>query len=683
MRKEGQFNVEDFYLNVGGLNTADSPFVVQQDQATDGQNFDYIKRGGVQKRAGHTRLNAVADTNATTLGLGLFDKPSATRTVVRAAGTKLQKFNFNTFAFTSLSEDTVTATTTFLANATTAPVPFTMFNTPADTGALWAVGGGLTNLVGAYSDTKATQNGVPSPTLTTFTVVESGSGTLPTGYYTYSLAYRKASTQAIGNVLLSTAEVIGNNGTGKGFDLAWTLSNNDMTKYDKVYVYRSSLSSSATGSAGFTAGVLVAILASSATTYTDTGTGYVSSSANVPRAGNTILDNSQLPSGSYETIATFKRHLATANGSTVYLSDTNKPESWPTVNTFTIPSGGKITGLAALSLTSGVTGSTIDEVLCIFKERELWVLTGNSTSDWVLLFVDAVGATAQRLIVSGNGYLAWMNYRGVFMWNGGGKPTYVSQPIEDKFARNGDIDKSQLANAWGVFYPSRHEIQWYLSSKSLGTQKYALKLDLRLTTAGTEQNLTNHVMKGVFTPDVLTFPGYAGLVYTQSSTSTEELMYTGDDAGFIYNAYTGTADGTNSDVLFEYSTPHMFFGTAGARKRVSKVVVWVLDTGNYDLELDYWANYRYAESQASSRALPVSSNTQSGLSLWDTAIWDTGIFDTVGTQQVKPLTFILNSQTLNNNEGDAIRLRLKQSGHLETVIIYGFSVYYTEVATSH
>lgn len=754
-RRQGDFLVEDFYVNTGGLNTNDSPFVVDVSQTMGGKNFDYLYRGAIHKRAGHTKLNAAADAQTTSLGLNLFNPPNASRAVIRAAGRKLQNFDYNANICSNIWDDAayssagtctitiaspavvtlnahglsvtdpvvfttsgtlptgltagttyyvssvvsantfqVSATangasintsgsqsgtqtlnkfnTTFLGVASTQPVVGAMFTGSANV--LWMSGGDMSTIYGTYSTTNATANGVPAPTASSFTASSVGSGgTLTAGKYYYSLVYRKASTQAYSNAVVEASVTAVSNDS---INLAWTLSNIDTTKYDKILVYRSSVN----GASGFTAGSLVKTLASTATTYTDTGT-TEADSQNVPRANNTILDNSVLPSGTYKTCVLFKRRLVTASGSTVYFSDINKSESWPTYQFITVPSGGEITALGVISLTSPLS-TDIDEALVVFKQNEMWVITGTGTitgtiPDWSLKFVDAVGSVNQSVLVNANGYIAWVSYLGFWMWNGSGKPVRVSRTIKDKFQQSGDIDKSKLSKAFGFFSKKRNEIQWYLSSNTYGEQNYALKLDLDLTVAGQSSVLGSSDIQGVFTPDVPAFPLYAGLACLTSASATEETIFLGDASGYVYSGFVDVADG-GSDIGFQYLTPYLYFGTPGSAKRYNKVVVWVLDTGvDYSLELDYWSDYRFSDSDEAASAQHVSANLQSTGFLWDQGKWDVAQWDGA-SNRIRPLTFNL-SPTNNNNEGDCLRLRLTQTGHLETVLIYGFSVYYTEL----
>ncbi len=760
-RKEGQFLVEDYFLNQGGLNTSDSPFVVEASQATGGQNFDYLKRGGVQKRAGHSVLNSTPDAQLKTWGLGIWDKPGSSRAVIRAAGTKIQNFNYDTALTTSLSEDTLASTTDFLALSTLTPVVHSMFNTPTS-GVLWMAGGGMGGIYGVYSDSKTTLNGVESLSGTTSVSETTGAGVwAATGNYRYAFTLYKASTGVIGNCLVAQDCIVTISDVAKvaSIDLS-RLDPIDTTKYTKLFIYRSAVG----GSAAFSTGDLAQELDISGgvpATAIDTGT-YVSTSENVPRVDSLFLDNSALATGTYSTLTTFKRRLVTAKGSTIFLSDLNKSESWPSLNNIQIPSGGDITALAVISFNTP-TNSNPDELLCIFKQRELWILTGSALEDWSLKFIDTSGCPSQSLIVPASGYVSWVGYRGVYIWDGAGKPAYASQSIEDKFQPSGDLDKSKLSQGWGVFIHSRNEIQWYLSSGSEGTQKYVLKLDLKLTLTNSSASFADRVLKGIFTPDVTGMSLYAGVAYLPSISAPDERVILADDAGYLYLGFVATSEnGASYDM--EYESPFVTLGSVNSAKRVHKVVAWVLDTGNLTLELDFWSNYRYSDTDKSTQeqtlvssltssliwgalsapavctisigspgvitqtahgygagdtvtftttgALPTglavgtdylvhsvptvdtfkvtatlggsainTSGGQSGVQSVQVAIggsaWDVGIWD-LTSKQSKPLVYNLFSAK-NNTEGDAFKFRFRHSGDSNTVVLYGYSVFYTEL----
>ena len=674
-RREGQFLVEDFYLNVGGLNTADSPFIVAPGEATGGKNYDYVSRGGLKKRAGHAKLNSTANAQVKSLGLGLWNKPGTTRKVMRAAGRKLQDFDTSSFAFTNLTEDTAAAGSDFYAASTTQPVVFSMFST-SNAGVLWSAGAGATALYGAYSATKATKNGVPAPT-GSIALTASADGTAPdfasTGYYRYAVAFRKTSTQAIGNVAL-WKEINVTTATDKvTIDLS-SISNIDATKYDKFYIYRSAVSVAAQGDVAFTAGDLIAQENIASTTYVDRGL-YLSTAQNVPQAGNILLDNSELASGAYKSLTVFKRRLVTALNSTVYFSDLNKPESWPTYQTITIPSGGDITALGVISMTSA-SSSEIQEMLVVFKQREVWVVTGDGAltsgiPDWSLKFINSAGSPCQASVVSADGYLFWVNYRGFYMWNGSAKPLYISRKIQDKFQRGGDIDKSLLGISWGAYVESRGQVHWCLSSNSEGTQKYLIKLDLDLTTKSPSGD-------AVFTPDVLAFAAYAGLSFIASDSSTEETVYYGDNAGFIYSGYTSSQDG-GASFDFDYISPYLTFGQPNTGKRLNKIVAWVVDNGEYAFKLTYWSDYRNRAADSDSVQVKVNQGSADSGSLYGSAIYGTSTYSSF-SPKIKPVVFNIPAGSQNNAEGDSFRIRFQQLATTKTLTLFGFSVFYTETS---
>jgi hypothetical protein len=679
-RREGQFLVEDYFTNNGGLNTADSPFVVDASQCTGGKNFDNRKRGGIQKRFGHAKLNAAADTQLKTLGFGLWDKPSSARQALRGAGTKLQNFDVSAHTFANLSEDTTTATTTFLS--TTQPVVSSMFNN-ANAGILWSAGGGMNAIYGMYSATKVTKNGVTPPSGSISVSTGGADGVFAsTGFYRYAVALRKTSTQAISNAALFKEVNVTATTQHVTVDLS-SITGIDTAKHDKIYIYRSSVSTGAQGNVAFTAGDLVAQVNSNVTSYSDTGT-YVSTSEAVPQAGNLALDNSELPTATYTTLALFKQRLVTASGNTVYITDTNKSESWPTVHRITLPAGGDITALGVVSLTSPLS-TDIDEALCVFQQRKLWVITGSGAidtttqiPDWSLKFVNTSGAPGQAVVVQAEGQIAWVNQRGFYIWNGAGKPKYISRSIEDKFQLSGEVDKSKLNIAWGMYVESRGEIQWCLTSKTYGENQYLLKFDLRSASTSNENTqLGDAELAGIFTPDVLTFPSYAGIAFIAATTSAEETVYYGDAAGFVYSGYTSSLDGAGF-VDLEYQTPYLFFGTPGQAKRASKVVVWVLDKGDYTLELTYWSDFRSSSADASTRKVSISPGSTGTGFQWGQAKWGVGTKWGHTNSRPRPITFNLAD---NNSEGDCIRLQLAQRNSSRQCLLYGFSVYYTELGT--
>lgn len=763
-RQDGQFFVEDFYQNAGGLNTSNSPFTLDTTEASDGANFDYMEEGAFRSRPGSTLLNASPNTQLTTWGLGLYDSPSAARVVIRAGGTKLQKFDTNNNTFSNLYLDAAPAnsatvtitiaspgvvsltahgfdvtdpvvfattgalptgltagttyyvatvlsantftvaptpngvviattgtqsgtqsltsyTTNFISGANILPAYSTMFNTPGAS-ALWWAGASASTIYGAYSNSRVTKNGTAAPAGTLTATGSATGGSLSQGYYEYAVTFVKTSTGAESNAALDSAANV-STGTSGSAVFGVTISNYDTGIYTSMNVYRSSVNTSA-GVVGFTAGALVKTftLVPGTTTYgfTDTGTSLVGSIV-VPRPFSTITDNSLPPTGTISGMTVFKQRLTIAQGSTVYFSDTNKSESWPIYQTINIPSGGAITGLGIINIVSPYNSGTLDECLCVFKQREMWVITGDGIisassilPNWSLKYVDSSGTSSQTLVVPGNGLLWWVNYRGVYAWQGWGKPIYISQKVEDKWQDGGDLDLSQLQIGYGNFVHKRNEVVWTLSSKTYGVNKYALKLDLRLTLQEVSTQLPAK-LDGKFTPDVRPFATYAGLAFLISGNATRESYYTGDSSGKLYDMYQGTSD-AGVAIPFTYYTPHMNLGKPFGNKQIKKIVAWVQDSGPFSLTCDLWANYRTTEALRTPQTLTPDTNPLNAGSQWDVSLWDVGLWD-VNSLQLIPVVF--NPSSINNNiNGHSFRLRWSATSSTNQTVIYGYSVYYTE-----
>lgn len=665
-QKVGQFVETSYFDNIGGINNSDSPFKVLDTQATGGVNFEYTTEGALTKRRGHDPINTTADTELRSRGIDVYNTTIGTKTPVRAAGRKIQAVDTSVPSFTNLSQDTTAAGTDLFPADTSVTTLFAPFN--SETLSLLNLAGGTDGVYSIYSPTKYTKNGAVAPagTFTATTIAGGGSWTT-SGTFKYAVSYLKTATEAesnaYGSVSIDVAAV-----TNSVILTLSTLTSVDTATYNRVKIYRSAVS----GADDFTTGDLVATLTLPVTSYTDTG-GAALLTQVVPRADSLVSDNSTLPTGTYNVLSLWKRRLVTATGSTLRFSELNMPESWPTVNTVTIPSGGPITGLAVISFNTDFGN---DEYLAVFKERELWLLKGNDYTDITLSFIDAVGCPAQSLITLANGFLAWIDYRGVYLWDGSGKPIYTSKNVESLFDIDGDIDKSQLIYGWACYFRYRNMIYWFLSSKTYGEQTIALKMDLRLTLPGVESSLSGRVIPGVFVEDYSDIRIYAAKTYLPTSAEEEEMLI-GDASGFIYDAYSVYNDATDT-IDLEYYTPFMDCGTPNVSKKYAQVIVWVDEVGDWDLTLDYWAGYRAALVNRSTIAQPISVTPGNQAALWDTAIWDLSYWDDY-TPRLRGIVFNLNNDA-GNSEGDCLRLRLRQTGADQPITIHGYTVKWLEVA---
>lgn len=665
--KAGQFNETSYFDNVGGINNSDSPFKVLDTQATGGINFEYSLEGAFTKRKGHDKINAVADSQSKARGIDILNTTLGTKTVVRAAERKIQNFDVDALTFTNLSQDTAAAGTDVFPASCTMPVAFAGFN--SETVSLLNFCGSTDAVYAVYSPSKFTKNGVVNPggTLSVASSLSTGGSWTTSGSFYYGVSYHKASTGAEGNVACDLSVAVTTTFATITLSLS-ALTSVDVTTYDYGTLWRSAVG----GVDGFTAGSVVKTFDTEATTVVDTGTSLFDAQ-NVPRTDSVVLDYSPLPSGTYNVLATWKRRLVTATGSTLRFSGLNQPESWPTVNTITIPSGGPITAVAVIAFNTQF-GS--DEYLAVFKERELWLVRGDSYLDWSLTFIDAVGCPSQSLVALANGFLTWIDYRGVYLWDGSDKPILCSSPIESLFAQDGDIDKSKLGLACSYYSRSDNVVGWFLTSKTYGEQNICLKLDLRLTLPGVASSLSGRMIPGVFLIDRQVPDIYSAKAYLPTSASDETLLI-GDNAGFMYDAYSVYAD-AEAGIDFQYITRFDDQGSPNVSKRYKQVIAWVDEVGTWDLKLDYWAGYRAAQLSKSTLEAPISSARSNETALWDIAFWDQAYWDDY-TPRLRGIVFNLNNDK-GNAEGDCLRLCFRNDGANEPVTVHGYTVVWSEVA---
>lgn len=666
----------DYFDLLGGLNTSDSPLYVKPNQSAGGFNYEYINAGAILKSLAPSKINTVANAQLKTLGLNLRFTKSNVKSIIRFAGTKIQTVDL-AGTFTNLTEDTTAVNSTFLSSSSTQPVVSVMV-TSVDSDVLWAAGGGMGagKLEGVYSDSKVTQNGAATPTgsISATRAADSGSF-VTTGTYFYAVSLRKASTLVESNAALDVSATVTSVTDQVTIDLS-TITAFDTTKYDKILLYRSSVG----GVEGFTAGDLVATINSTATSYVDTGTSE-DESVPVPRVDSTVLDNSVLdPTGVYNTLTLFKRRLVTASESTVYLSEINRFESWPTGNTVTVPSGGPITGLAIISFTTP-SATTTDEFLAVFKETELWLitLTGDDIDTLTLKFVDVAGSLGQSTIAAANGYLYFIDYRGMYIWDGAGKPYLISDPIKNMFGVDGTLDRRAISMGASVFFKQQNEVIWFLSDGIVGAQTYMLKLDLNQTIPRVPNTLGQRQLPGVFIQGKVSNPVYAAASFNfNTSASQEEVLITGDDTGFVYRQFFSSTGVGSADVDFSYVTPYLNCGRSAVDKKFHQVLVYVDNIGDWALTLDYWTNFKNSETDFNTVAATINNFNSGSEALWDVALWDVALWDGF-VSRPKILVFNLRAAAFNNSDGDVIKLRFKNSGSDEPIQIHGFSIIYSEI----
>lgn len=655
-----------YFDNTGGLNITDSPFYAKDTQATGGYNFDYLKTGAISKILGRSTINAVADSQLRTLGVFVKFGSDGTKVLVRAGGTKIQSVDLDVGTFTNLASDAATPTTDFYASGTTTPVSGINFNTPAAE-VLWLQGGDSTSLLG-FNGTNVTENGVPAPT-GSFTTSVGGSGGDwdATGSYFYALAVRKASTQTISNTALDVEAIIAS--TTQKVTLTFPTGL-DTTKFDEWVIYRSELS----GGEFFTTGTLVAQVPSTDLTYLDDGATAIATAQVLPRADSPTDDHSVLPTATITGMAAFKRRMVAAQGSTIFVSLLDGPEYWPTDLRITLPYGGPIKALGIVGSEAELTGQS-DEYLAIFQEGHMWMIAGtfiySSSSglyDFELRFVDSIGCSGQSVVVNANGFVAWVDFRGVYVWDGTGKPIYVSRLIEAWFDTDGDLDRTKFGLGFGAVFRKKNQIIWNLSHRTLGENSIQLKLDLRLTVPKFQKGLSQTIMEGTFLTDSI--PSLYGGSSFLPTTNNEQFI-AGDNAGFLYKLYVSPSD-PSGGIDFNYLTKDLLQDAPATDKRYKKVLAYVDQLDSVDITLNYWTSYKRGSTESSQVMANAGKVQGQPAALWDLAIWDQSLWDEY-FPRTKMVVFNLHAKE-NNVEGEAIRLEFVQSESNSPVVIHGFSI---------
>lgn len=654
--------ISKYVDNSGGLNITDSPIKMEDNQATgQSYNYSYTRVGALTKVLSAGLINTTPDSQLISVGLGTYHSVDTDiRTLIRGAGTKFQTFNITTGVFTDLIDDTSAAHSDFLLSGSTQPLVFCPFATLIGGTQLHMAGAGLT-LPDLYNGDKITQNGVnvPKGSIGLTVNTHNGGSWFAVGAYYYGVQFRKRSTQATSNVSLDQTATVVNSDDTITISLSG-INNIDTTLYDQIYIFRSAVS----GSINFTTGSLIAQIPSTQTSYVDTGSS-IADAQNIARPGNIILDQSVLPAGTYNSVSAFKLRLVVAKGSTIYFSDLNKPESWPLTNVITVPSGGDITALGTIGVPSEYTTGA-DQYLCIWKERELWVVTGEDYTNWSLLFVDKTGCASQSLVVSFNGFVTWITYNGIFIWTGQSRPIRVSKLIQALFETDGDLDKDFLTQGVGRHYEKENLVVWRLSHRTKGKNKLSIKLDTRLTA----MVIAQATFQLPEIPAIFTFDYDNNSYYGLESfiTNNDEILIAGDDQGNMYQVY-GSASNT---VAFDYETKPLDMGCPEVLKNFKRVLVLVEKLTPNDLDLFFWADYRNRNEYASKESVSLAPQKGTQPALWDIALWDQAEWDDY-TPDINWIEYNLHSQE-NNSQGNSLKLRFEQLEASAPVRIHGFAI---------
>jgi hypothetical protein len=113
-------------------------------------------------------------------------------------------------------------------------------------------------------------------------------------------------------------------------------------------------------------------------------------------------------------------------------------------------------------------------------------------------------------------------------------------------------------------------------------------------------------------------------------------------------------------------------GDPNTNKLFHRVIVWVLDIGDWNLKLDYWSNHRTSTAYRSTKTEPISTEAEAQ-ALYDIALYDESYYDDY-SPNVIPIIFNLDPGVANSNQGTAIQLQFRNDNANEPITVHGFSV---------
>ena len=115
------------------------------------------------------------------------------------------------------------------------------------------------------------------------------------------------------------------------------------------------------------------------------------------------------------------------------------------------------------------------------------------------------------------------------------------------------------------------------------------------------------------------------IAYSGKNAAGDEILFMGDDAGFVYQMDKGTsADGAAIEAYL--ATSYLHQGAPNTVKRYHRLLLEMIGGGIQTAEVDVGANFSYG-SDESPEAIARAVSIQGGGGLWDIALWDTFLWD--------------------------------------------------------
>jgi hypothetical protein len=262
------------------------------------------------------------------------------------------------------------------------------------------------------------------------------------------------------------------------------------------------------------------------------------------------------------------------NPSRLYFSELGDPENWPVLYFIDIGKGDgdKITGFGVL----------LDN-LVIFKTNSIWVLQGDSPSNFVLRkVVDGYGSVSQTSITNVKETLAAFTKDGVFFFDGV-RSALASEKIE-KTIKN--LNKSYLSLASAVFFDNK----LYIAVPEGDSMKNNLVLVFdTLRTAWT-------LYRGIPVSEWVVWRKY----------NQDILLFGSSETGQVYEFGVGYSDDGNPIEAY-FVTKHFDFGVIEQKKLVRSLIAATSSQVSADTQFSI-SFFKDQESETPSITINSSAN---------------------------------------------------------------------------
>lgn len=301
--------------------------------------------------------------------------------------------------------------------------------------------------------------------------------------------------------------------------------------------------------------------------------------------------------------------------------------------------GQKITGLKSLYLPVNN-----EEVLVIFKERSIYLLTGHDADTFAIQKVTGdMGAVSHNSIVQLGSDVMFLSEEGISTLTtatlqGNLSAGSISQKIAPQMAR---LNRAALSESFAVHLPYRHEVWWFVPEGSSTQNQRVLVLNYNQGKAIWSRRWGITAACGVVINNRLYTGAYNGHVHRQLDGNT----YAGDP------------------VTWRYRTPFYPLGNRRQRKRIREVEVYMTQLANTAFEMKAAWDFVRSEVNKQTRTVPVTLNSQSVL--YGSGEYGADRYDAAGVDR---------KRLILNGSGRSLQLEFSGTQTGQPVEIQGWSI---------